>query len=213
MPHPPEMKGSWNDIKWIFEQDGSLRDIYVQDVSLKEWEELIDFLNSEFRLSYSGEDQIDKKYILKYLQDTSGKMESKSLTIDLGSIKVNGYFFLIEQIEFDIDPKEINSIHDFEKLEDFMTSISELLQAQITLTAESNPEFPLFKIDVKNKINIILTEREAEELIGPRNAAAHQLSSLVTRLKIKFFPERFKKRLIESANQQYKPTKKEDNKW
>ncbi len=115
MPHIRKMKRNWNDIKWIFEPDGSLRDIYVQDVSLKEWEELIDFMNSEFRLSYSGEDQIDKKYTLKYLQDTSGEMQSRSLTIDLGSIKVNGYFFLVEQIEFDIDPKEINSIDDFEK--------------------------------------------------------------------------------------------------
>ena len=36
----------WDDIKWIFELDGSLRDIYVQDVTLSDWETLIDFLNT-----------------------------------------------------------------------------------------------------------------------------------------------------------------------
>jgi hypothetical protein len=33
-----EMNREWNDIKWIFEHDGSLRDIYIQDVSLSDWD-------------------------------------------------------------------------------------------------------------------------------------------------------------------------------
>ena len=41
-----KMTRIWDDIKWIFELDGSLRDIYVQDVTLSDWETLIDFLNT-----------------------------------------------------------------------------------------------------------------------------------------------------------------------
>lgn len=85
-------------------------------------------MNANFNLTYSDQDKIDKKYVLEYLQDTSGEMESKSLSIHFGKIKVNCYFFLSEQIEFDIDPKEVNSIGDFELIEKFMTSISETLQ-------------------------------------------------------------------------------------
>src|SRR6056297_1583238 len=151
------MTRKWNDIQWIFEPDGSLRDIYVQDISLREWEKLIDHLNANFNLTYSDQDKIDKKYVLEYLQDTSGEMESKSLTIHLGQIKVNCYFFLSEQIEFDIDPKEVNSINDFEQIENFMISISDILQEQVTLTEENSPEFPLFKVDTIKGVNRILT--------------------------------------------------------
>ena len=142
-----------------------------------------------------------------------GEMESKSLTIHLGQIKLNCYFFLSEQIEFDIDPKEVNSLSDFELIEKFMTSISDTLQEQITLTAENNPEFPLFKVDTKNRINKILTEKEANELTGKKKSTSRQLSILRTRLNMKFFPKQFEKRLLESANEEYKPTKKEKNVW
>lgn len=207
------MTRKWNDIQWIFEPDGSLRDIYVQDILLREWEKLINHLNANFKVTFSDQEIIDKKYVLEYLQDTSGEMESKSLTIHLGQIKVNCYFFLSEQIEFDIDPKEVNSLSDFELIEKFMTSISETLQEQVTLTAEDSPEFPLVKVDTKKGINKILTEKEANELTGTNNSFSSHLTVLKTRLKMKFFPKQFEKRLLESANEEYRPTKKEKNVW
>jgi hypothetical protein len=99
---------------------------------------LIDHLNARFNLTFSDTDKIDKEYVLEYLRDTSGEMESKSLKIHLSQIKVNCYFFLSEQIEFDIDPKEVNSLSDFEQIKKFITSISETLQEQVTLTAENS---------------------------------------------------------------------------
>lgn len=78
------MTRNWNDIQWIFEPDGSLRDIYVQDISQQEWEKLIDYLNANFNLTYSDTDKIDKEYVLNYLRDTKGEMEGKTLTVHLG---------------------------------------------------------------------------------------------------------------------------------
>jgi predicted lipase len=98
-------------------------------------------------------------------------------------------------------------------IEDFMTSISETLQEQVTLTEENHPEFPLFKVDTKNRINKILTEKEADELTGTKNSISRQLSILRTKLGMTLFPKQFKKRLLESANQVYKPTKKEKSVW
>jgi hypothetical protein len=207
------MKRTWENIKWIFEPDGSLRDIYVQDVSIREWEILIDHLNTNFTLTYSGENKINKKYALEYLLDTSREMESKSLTIHLGQLNINCHFFLVEEIEFDIDPKDVNSIREFEILENFMSSISEALQVQVTLTSENSPEFPLFKVDIRNKINKYLTENEAKEIIGPKNTISNQLSILRTKLEKTVFPNRFKNKLLESGTQLHKPTKKEQNLW
>lgn len=205
------MTRNWNDIQWIFEPDGSLRDIYVQDISQQEWEKLIDYLNVSFNLTYSDTDKIDKEYVLNYLRDTKGEMEGKTLTVHLGQIKANCFFFVPEQIEFDIDPKEVNSINDFEQIEKFMTSISKILQEQVTLTAENTPEFPLFKVDTEKGINKILTEKEARELSGINSIIISQLTILKKKLELKFFPKPFGKRLLKSTNKTYQPTKKGKN--
>ena len=45
------MNYNWKNINWIFKSDGTLRDIYVQNTSIKDWGKLIDLLNSESLLS------------------------------------------------------------------------------------------------------------------------------------------------------------------
>lgn len=209
------MTQDWNDIKWIFEPDGSLRDIYVQDVTISDWENLIDFLNLNYDIKF-GEDeknQIDKEYVIKYLKDETGEMESKSLKIDLNGVNFHCYFFLPDQIEFDIDPKEIKTINDFESIEKFMVSISKTLKNQVTLTGENSPEFPLFKIDVEKDVNIVLTEKEARELSSNQNSALTELSAMKTRFMMRFFPKTFENKILKSANEQYRPTGKDKNVW
>ena len=96
------MTTTWDNIAWIFEHDGSLRDFYVQDISIDDWNKLIDFLNGNYKLSYgiTGEEkdsnQIDKDYIIGYLTDNSGEMESKSVTIDIEGVNINCHFFLTD---------------------------------------------------------------------------------------------------------------------
>ena len=190
-----KMTRNWKDIKWIFEPDGSLRDIYVQDVTLSDWETLIDFLNLNYDIKF-GEDeqnQIDKEYMTKYLKDETGDMESKSLKIDFNEVNFHCYFFLPDQIEFDIDPREIKTINDFESIEKFMVSISKSLKNQVTLTEENSPEFPLFKIDVEKDINIILTEKEATELSRKQNSGLTELNAIKTKFMKRFFPKTFEK--------------------
>jgi hypothetical protein len=167
------MTQNWENIKWIFEPDGwLLRDIYIQDVTLSDWEQLIDFLNLTYNLKFGEEEliQIDKEYVINYLTDNTGEIESKILRIDLDGIDVHCYFFLQDEIQFDIVPKDIKSFSDFGKLEEFMTAISKLLRKQITLTGENCPKFPLIKIDYENKIYKILTKEEANDLIVRQNS-------------------------------------------
>lgn len=42
----------WEKYKWIFKHDGSLRDIYVNEIQINDWKILIDFLNGNFSLKY-----------------------------------------------------------------------------------------------------------------------------------------------------------------
>lgn len=213
------MKQNWNDVKWIFEPDGALRDIYVQEVSINDWEKLIDYLNENFQLNYDisddqeSQEQIDKEYTIKYLQDESGEKESKSVSIDLGGIIANCHFFLPDQIEFDLDPKEIKSSKDFEKVESFMKSISKTLKNQVTLTGENNIEFPLIKVDLTKDIVKVLTENEAREFYKTKNKLTKQYRLLRTKFMMKFSREKFEERLLKSANESYESTKKSKNVW
>jgi len=207
------MNRDWADIKWIFEPDGSLLDIYVQDVSLKEWEILIDHLNENFSLTYSGTSKIDKDYVLGYLRRLVWSREGRSVTINSGHIKINCHFFLPDQIEFDLKPEHIQSMRDFELVENFMLSISSVLQEQVILTSENAPNKPLFKVDVKNGINKILTEKEADKVFRNKSLMSNHFSLLKVLLTRRFFPKRFAEQLLASADEEYRSSRKEDNLW
>lgn len=160
---------NWKKTEWIFEKDGALRDIYIQNTTIADWKKVVDLLNAEYKLIFGNNeedptDKIDFKFVEAMFADKTGELVAKSATIDLSGIIVKCHFFVEEQIEFDINGSEINSKMDFEKLVDFMKKISAKLEKQIILCGENEVEFPLMKIDVKNAIEKILTEKEAENL-------------------------------------------------
>jgi len=207
------MKRNWKDIKWIFEPDGSLIDIYVQEVSLDDWRKVIKLLNEKYKIKYDDANQINEKYAIEYLSDETGEIESKSAAIYLNDIRVNCHFFLEDQIEFDIDPKEVNSITDFQLIETFMLEISQSIDNQITLTGENNPKFPLIKIDSNREINKIITEEEAKEYWESPNDFISKIKLVKTKLEMKLTPSKFKEKIIKSANEPYESTKKDENVW
>ncbi|MBU3822516.1 hypothetical protein KO566_10615 [Flavobacteriaceae bacterium XHP0103] len=209
---------NWNNIEWIFEKDGALRDIYVQNATISDWEKIIDLLNSEYKISYGNSEenftnQIDLDYVKKMFADETGELEIKFVRIDLNGILILCHFFLEEQIEFDINPTEIKTELEFNKIMDFMKSISSKLDKQITLCGENQPEFPLIKIDTKNGIEKILAEKEAENLWKKSDQNFSGFTKLKSKIIMKYFPKVFEKKIIESANSEYKSTPKEKNVW
>lgn len=207
------MNRDWKDIKWIFEPDGALIDMYVQEISLVDWRKVISLINKKYKVKYNGADKIDENFAIKYLTDATGEMESKSASIHLGEIQLNCHFFLENQIEFDINPTEINSIKDFGIIEAFMIAISTKLDNQVILTSENNPKFPLVKIDSNRGINRIFTEKEAKEYWSDTNSFINKMKLIKTKLEIKITPNRFKEKILKSASEPYQPTKKDKNVW
>jgi hypothetical protein len=209
---------NWKNIEWIFEKDGALRDIYVQNSTISDWENVVDLLNSEYKLTFGVyednlTDKIDFEYVKTMFEDETGELETKSATIDLSGIVVKCFFFLKNQIEFDINPTEVKTESEFNKITDFMKSISAKLEKQITLCGENQPEFPLIKIDSKNGFEKILTEKESEKLWKKSDQNVSGLTKLKSKIMMKYFPKMFEKKIIESANSEYKPTPKEKNVW
>lgn len=164
------MNYKWATVNWIFKPDGTLRDIYVQNTSLDDWGKLIDLLNADYDLNYFSENKINKSEVYNYLEDESGEVEMKTVSIQSENIKINCHFFLIEQIEFDIDPNEIKSALEFDKILSFMTNISISLKKQITLTGENEINFPLVKINSKENVFKIITNKEITEYYKKNNS-------------------------------------------
>ncbi len=208
------MNYNWENIKWIFKSDWTLRDIYVQNTSKEDWGKLIDLLNSEYEIKYFSENKINKEKVYQYFADETGEVESSTITIQLENIKINCHYFFIEQIEFNIAPSEIKTDLDFKKILSFMRKISTVLKKQITLTAENEPKFPLIKIFEKENIFKILTETEITEYYKVNH---FDIKSLISSLKFKFlmffFPKFIENKLIKSANEIAKATKLEENLW
>jgi len=207
------MKIDWNKIKWIFKPDGTLRDIYIQEVSLSDWNNLIDLINEKYTVKYKGKKKIAKQEVIEYLMDETGEVEFKTVSIELEKIKLNCHFFLEDEIEFDIHPKQINSLEDFEFLEKFMNDVSKSLDNQVTLTYENDSKFPLMKIDVNRDIYRILTEEEAKEYWGDPNSFISKMRLFKIKTEMKLTLNRFKEKLLKSANEGHKSTKKDENVW
>lgn len=184
------MKRKWRSVRSVFEPEGSLRDIYIRDVTLVEWAKLIDHLNTHYCIKF-GDDkraQIDKEYVINHLSDDTRSMEHRLLIIALNNINVHCNYSVINEIEFDIDPKEINSIEDFESIEAFMISVSRTLKKKVILTGEADPEYPIYTVDFELNINKLFGEREPDIHASEKNFLPTKVISLAANFLKRIFP-------------------------
>jgi len=156
--------------KWIFEPDGSLLDIYVQETTLEDWMTLIEYLNANYKLKYvptsanETEDRINKSYITQILTDKTGELECRTVSIFTDNIIINSHFFLQDQIEFDADPREFKGQGEFEAVIEFMKIVSKLLNKEVILTGEGAPHLPLITINASTGLLKFSTQEEIKQL-------------------------------------------------
>ena len=136
------------DCQDVFHRDGSLRDIYVDGTSEKEWDAFLSFLRERgYSLSYSrdGEDASMPSHASEALHDASC---AHLLAIDVSGVTVNCHFFAADEIELDVAPQDIATQEALDGLLDFMRGIGDHLQKDVTLTEESSPEFVWLRYSV-----------------------------------------------------------------
>ena len=129
------------DYQRAFHQDGSLRDIYVQNVNVDHWEKFFDFVrSSDFGLRYSrdGEAAQLPSSAAHMLADKSC---AHNLTVDAGGVGICCHFFVTGEIELDIDPREVTSPSAVDRVLDFMAGLGSRLVRDVILTEENSPEY------------------------------------------------------------------------
>lgn len=143
---------NWSDFKnKICYWDGSWRDIYVLHTNHTDWGKWVDYVNKNYHIDwYNGkadrdENQIDIDVIKEFWSGNHDFCSTAKVFID--KIQINAHFFDDTEIENDIDPREFNSIEDHNKLIQYMSDISNLLDKEIILTPENEHETILFKVN------------------------------------------------------------------
>ena len=141
------MNMKWEGYKAEFTPDGSLRDIYIKDVDIDDWQSFIDFLRStEATLDFyiEGEEAKLPDCIKNILLD---REHPYLLSIRLDGVTVNCHFFTPVEIELDLDPQEIDSETKAKVIFRLMSTVGRVLNKQVILTPENAEEQPIFKYE------------------------------------------------------------------
>ncbi|MFZ0577995.1 MAG: hypothetical protein WAM41_10875 [Psychrobacillus psychrotolerans] len=133
----------------VFFNDGSLRDIYVLDVDLNDWQMFFEwiYLSSwEIKLYKDGLETVNEiKSVAKLFKDKEFFSFLLSIDID-GAAKINCHFFSKDEMEFDVNPIEIKGLYEANAVFEFMRKLSSILGKEIFLTEENMPKHPLVTI-------------------------------------------------------------------
>ncbi len=134
-----------------YEDNGTWRDIYIHNTTKLDWKKWINLVNENYRLEfYNGlTGRTEYKIKFKIIHDYwDGKHNTGSSTkIEIGSIDINCHFFTEEEIENDIDPKQVKNIEDHNLLISYLLLIESTLNKKVILTPENAPDFKLIECE------------------------------------------------------------------
>lgn len=134
---------SWAELQeYVYEVDGSWRDIYVLDASLADWKTWADFVNANYCVEFSDGDTIRLDHIdfaaVEYLWNSQGQANMLWAAFIVGELPVRCHFFRDDEVENDIDPQKIASYAVHQQFMDFLVRLSQALGKEVVLTWEND---------------------------------------------------------------------------
>ena len=136
----------WRKLGDQLSVDGLLRDIHVPGVTLADWRRLFDILRmSEPQPVYMLDgDGHPLPGTIEEIFD-SRSHASPMLSVRRDKLTFNCHFFVQEEIEFNLDPREIAGIGDLKTVLDFMEFLGRTTGKTVLLTPENMPETPILQ--------------------------------------------------------------------
>lgn len=143
--------------------DGSLRDIYVKDVSREDWEKWINFVNENYEVEFNYFDvskiliRSNKIIPLMVYKYWDGSIDTTlNATVKVGDISFKCYFFYEGEIENDISPDEVNNIENHNDIVNYLKAIAFILNKEIIMTIENySTEYEEVLMKINNSRTII----------------------------------------------------------
>jgi hypothetical protein len=132
---------NWSKVSAELDHDGSLRDLYVFDISESDGDALLSALSA---WSYEVCFLVDGEPA--ELPDSAGavfelrKRASPILRVDVFGITVCAHFFGSHELELDLDPREVADRDRLASLSEFIRRLGDLLNRPVVLTHENRRE-------------------------------------------------------------------------
>lgn len=134
------MRPNFHDIAELWERDGSLRDIYVQDTETVHWDRF-DRLLKQYRCTYSFDGvALPFPGSRRVLANREGT-HLLSILLD-GPVALYCHFFIPEQLELDISPREVTGPLQHEQVLSFVENLAEALELPADITPENCGQDP-----------------------------------------------------------------------
>jgi len=140
----------WQAIAGHFASDGTLRDIYVFDTSMADWEAVWRLLaGSRDRLTFYIDGVLSEPPATVTEIFDVGTDHSVLATYCASDLTVNCHFFTPSEIEFDVDPRQIDGLDAIEVLARFIAAIGETTSKPVVLTEENDQSMVIAWFDPK----------------------------------------------------------------
>jgi hypothetical protein len=137
---------AWEAVRTEFAFDGGWRDVYVFGTDMTAWQQMIDWLRaSGYDLSYFRDGQ---PATLPALATDAFPVEGECdrlLSVRFCGVLANCHFFTSEEIEFDIDPREVVGQTELDGLFGFMGCLAEAVGRDVILCPENCPQTVVFR--------------------------------------------------------------------
>ncbi len=143
----PALDGiDWDIVAQEFAFDGSWRDIYVFDTDLQAWQHVLDRLRqAPYELLYqSAGASTDMPTAATDAFPAEGE-DTRMLSVYFAGVQANCHFFTRDEIEFDIDPREVQGQSQLDALLAFMHLLCDATGRDAVLTPENCPEIAVFR--------------------------------------------------------------------
>jgi hypothetical protein len=138
---------AWDSVRGEFTFDGSWRDIYVLGTDLAGWQRMLNGLRAtRYNLSYFRD---GKPVELPARAEDAFPLEGECdrlLSVRFCGVLANCHFFTPDEIEFDIDPREVVGQPQLDGVFGFMRCLAESVGRDGILCPENCPRAVVFRV-------------------------------------------------------------------
>jgi hypothetical protein len=146
-PFPEVVSKNWRTYRKPFVPDGALRDIYVFNTDLDDWNRVAEFISRsglEYQFSGAWAGLAFPSEISRLFQ-CGPDSDRTCLGIQICGVLVNCHFFMIDEIDFDLVPNEIDGPEKLQGILHFMLGMAKATGKPVLLTMENRREDVFFR--------------------------------------------------------------------
>jgi len=130
----------------LWERDGSFRDVYVFGTSEADWASLLRVARRHHATyRFEGAEAALPSPGAIFANREGGHL----LQIELAGVQINCHFFVQDEIELDIDPRQVVDESRHEMVLMFLEELALEIQKPLVLTPENAPETPCLTFNPK----------------------------------------------------------------